>query len=85
LHNADLYAFIFVFYHAFFNTTNKFGNKTKKYKLNIDLDNNIKFLINKFNNILLNKVRGRSKLINNLDFYLDNIVNKLKRLMNLME
>lgn len=85
LHNADLYAFIFVFYHVFFNVTNKFGNENKKIKLGLNIDENIEFIIEKFNKKMLKKVKGRSSLLNDLDLYLENLVNKIRRLTNLME
>lgn len=85
LHNADLYAFIFVFYNIFFNVTNKFWDSKKKTKFNFKIDNNIKFFINKFNEIILGEVIDKDDFLDYIDFYLKNLINKSKKLIGIIE
>ena len=85
LHNADLYAFIFVFYHIFFNNTNKWRAEASKNKLNFKIDRGIMDLINNFNSVILRKVRGKKDFFDYIDTYLKYLKNKSKIKICLLE
>jgi hypothetical protein len=76
---------MFIFYNIFFNATNKFKINEKKTKLNFEIDDDIKNLIDKFNDNILRKIRGKKDIFNYIDTFLKDMRNRSQKLAGKIE
>lgn len=86
LHNADLYAFIFLFYNIFFKKFKKLKKKKKiRRTIELDMDKDIIDIINKFNGMIISNIKSKNYITNNMDLYIKNLENKLQKSVNLYD
>lgn len=89
LHNADLYAFLYIFYNIFFSKTEIKNKKINKKYINLNFDSrmniNMTLLINKFNNIILKRIKGYDNASNIIHIYFNQLINKIDKVKTFQE